>query len=113
MAKNSVTRAAPKKKTWLSERVSRIYRCLRGCLPPLCDRSFPPKLHVWKLALLGVIYISVLGALVIVADQLWFKETFLLESCRCWAYSGMGIALVGIVFDRYLRHNVNVHKSRL
>ena len=74
------------------------------------EDRFPPKFVWWKKVVLGFIYVAQIAALIVVVDQFWFQ---ILPSCTCGAYIGFGALLVGLFLDRYLRHKMREHRSRL
>lgn len=77
------------------------------------EDRFPPELSKSrKVVIFGITYPVLFVALLGVADQLWFQTT-LIPPSTYWAYIGFAAVLVGVVLDRYLRHKILVHHSRL
>ena len=74
------------------------------------DEPFPPKLKCWQWIIVVIGWGFILGGLLFVADQLCFQK---LPQCVCCTYIAFGFVVCGLVIDRWLRHDLIVHRARL
>ena len=77
------------------------------------DHIFPRQLRWQKRVVLLIVYVLSIGAFVVALDQISFEQPLILSSYPLWAYTGFSLGLAGLFLDRYLRHKVIVHRSRL
>ena len=77
------------------------------------EERFPPEHSIMELIYLAVADFCFLGGIVFAVDQLMIGVFSTLQNSTSWAYIGFGVALFGLVADRYLRHDVAVHKARV
>lgn len=76
-------------------------------------REFPP-VETWQV--FAVIWSNrIAGSLTLplVAEQLLFRQPYILNSCTCWYYAALFFLVFTIFLDRYVRHRFVVHRARL
>lgn len=74
------------------------------------NKPFPPKLSITQIVFLIISYVTLVLAVLYLADQLCWR---ILPPCICCTYIGFGIVLAMFIVDRLIRHECSVHKKCL
>ena len=102
---------------WLRVVMNKLWEFIKrllSCKFANSERYFPPNRPCWKWAVLAFLYFIMMAAITLGVEQLFFEKPILTGiSHASVVYASFFILITCIIFDRYLRHRIIVHKERL